>query len=170
MRDATMQHASHGLMSVLNVGTRDLVVQFSWIWVGDWWESFGWGAMVELPPLLLYPLVYTMTRDIHSSTGNATTKLHRTRQLANIAQNDSSQEEYIEQLTIMATTSSHDFGAELYDNFWLSIFRFMMISWRRRRNQRYQSTAQTSPLRIQLCCALRFPQDSSSLVFSRWST
>lgn len=59
---------------------------------------------------------YTMARDIHS-IGNATTKLHRTRLLANIAQNESSHESYIEQLTTMATTFSLDFGSELHPGF-----------------------------------------------------
>ena len=36
MRDAAMQHASPGLFSVLNFGTRDLIVQFLGTWAGGW--------------------------------------------------------------------------------------------------------------------------------------
>ena len=59
---------------------------------------------------------YNMARDIHS-IGNATTKLHRTRLLANIAQLELSHEEYIDKLTTMATTFSLDFGSELHPGF-----------------------------------------------------
>ena len=59
---------------------------------------------------------YNMARDIHS-IGNATTKLHRTRLLANIAQLALSHEEYIDKLTTMASTFSLDFGSDLHPGF-----------------------------------------------------
>ena len=59
---------------------------------------------------------YTMARDIHS-IGNATTKLHRTRLLANITQNESSHEEFIDKVTTMAATFTLDFQSELHPGF-----------------------------------------------------
>ena len=51
---------------------------------------------------------YSMARSIHS-TGNAATKLHRTRQYVNISQADSPHEVYMDQVTSMTETFTLDF-------------------------------------------------------------
>lgn len=51
---------------------------------------------------------YVMARSIHS-TGNAATKLHRTRQYMNISQADISHELYMDQITSMTETFKLDF-------------------------------------------------------------
>ena len=54
-----------------------------------------------------------MARSIHS-TGNAATKLHRTRQLMNISQADSPHELYMDQITSMTETFRLDFESTVH--------------------------------------------------------
>jgi hypothetical protein len=59
---------------------------------------------------------YTMARDIHS-IGNATTKLHRTRQYVNISQADLTHEQYMEQACSMAETFNIDFESSTHPGY-----------------------------------------------------
>ena len=69
---------------------------------------------VDYPAYQLLPIgarsyaFYSMARSIHS-TGNAATKLHRTRQYVNISQADSPHEVYMDQVTSMTETFTLDF-------------------------------------------------------------
>ena len=57
-----------------------------------------------------------MARDIHS-IGNATTKLHRTRQHVNLSQTELTHEQYMEQLCSMAETFIIDFESATYPGY-----------------------------------------------------
>lgn len=57
-----------------------------------------------------------MARDIHS-IGNATTKLHRTRQYVNPSQTDLTHEQYMEQVCSMAETFNIDFESPTYPGY-----------------------------------------------------
>lgn len=61
-------------------------------------------------------MFYTMIRDIHS-TGNAATKLHRTRLYVNISQSDMPHEEYMDLITSMTETFTHDFESTVHPGF-----------------------------------------------------
>lgn len=87
-----------------------------------------------------------MARDIHS-IGNATTKLHRTRQYVNPSQTDLTHEQYMEQVCSMAETFNIDFESPTYPGY-VRLNEFHSFVDRAQFRRAIDETLQTNPTQI----------------------